>query len=138
MSDSAAATSSRHLDIVIERPWQEVYAFASDPRNLPRWAAGLAGGEVRQELSQWSMASPMGRVLVSFAPENPYGVLDHSVTLPSGESALNPLRVIGLDASRCEVVFTLRRGEMDEDEFAEDASAVAADLRTLKEVCERG
>ncbi|ATG52429.1 hypothetical protein CFK38_13550 [Brachybacterium vulturis] len=135
---TASADASRHLDIIIERPWRRVYEFASDPRNLPRWAAGLAGGEVQREVSQWSMNSPMGRVLISFVPENEYGVMDHTVTLPSGESVLNPLRVLALDDSRCEVVFTLRRGTMSASEFAEDAEAVAEDLATLKEICEQG
>src|SRR5699024_11532051 len=70
---ASPAASSRHLDVVIDRPWREVYAFASDPRNLPRWAGGLAGSEVQREVSQWSMNSPMGRVLVSFVPENVHG-----------------------------------------------------------------
>jgi hypothetical protein len=128
---------SRHLDIVIERPWRIVYDYASDPRNLPEWAAGLAGSEVQREVTQWSMNSPMGRVLVSFVPENPYGVLDHTVTLDTGESVLNPLRVLPLDQQRCEVVFTLRRGSMSEDEFAADAAAVVEDLATLKALCEK-
>ncbi|MGO2774530.1 MAG: hypothetical protein ACTIB2_14125, partial [Brachybacterium tyrofermentans] len=76
----SGGSDSRHLDVVIERPWRAVYEYASDPRNLPRWAAGLAGSEVQREVSQWSMNSPMGRVLVSFVPENEYGVLDHTVT----------------------------------------------------------
>ena len=135
---TASAGASRHLEIVIERPWRAVYEFASDPRNLPRWAAGLAGGEVKRDVTQWSMSSPMGRVLVSFVPENEYGVMDHTVTLPSGESVMNPLRVLGLDERRCEVVFTLRRGAMSDSEFAEDAAAVAEDLVTLKEICEQG
>ncbi|MGO1421934.1 MAG: SRPBCC family protein [Brachybacterium sp.] len=145
MSDSAQHTdgaaapedASRHLATIIERPWRAVYEFASDPRNLPRWAGGLAGSEVQREVTQWSMNSPMGRVLVSFVPENELGVMDHSVTLPTGESTLNPLRVLPLEESRCEVVFTLRRGTMSESEFAEDAAAVAEDLATLKEICER-
>lgn len=139
MSDTAErpAPVSRHLDIVIERPWRAVYEYASDPRNLPDWAAGLAGSEVQREVTQWSMNSPMGRVLVSFVPENPYGVLDHTVTLDTGESVLNPLRVLPLDEQRCEVVFTLRRGSMSEEEFAEDAAAIAEDLATLKALCEK-
>lgn len=133
MSDN----TSRHLSIVIDRPWRQVYEYASDPRNLPHWAAGLAGSEVQREVTQWSMNSPMGRVLVSFVPENEYGVMDHSVTLPTGESVLNPLRVLPLEEGRCEVVFTLRRGTMSEAEFAEDAAAVAEDLAQLKELCEQ-
>ncbi|MGY5763709.1 SRPBCC family protein [Brachybacterium sp. DNPG3] len=140
MHDSAqqsGTAASRHLDIVIDRPWREVYEYASDPRNLPRWAAGLAGSEVRREGTQWSMSSPMGQVLVSFAPENEHGVLDHTVTLPDGASVLNPLRVLPLDEGRCEVVFTLRRAAMSVEEFDGDAAAVAADLARLKAVCEQ-
>ncbi|WP_010534167.1 SRPBCC family protein [Brachybacterium squillarum] len=131
MSDASQSPVSRHVSQVIDAPWQEVYAFAVDPRNLPRWAAGLAGGEVQREVEQWSMTSPMGKVLVSFVPENPYGVLDHTVTLPSGESVLNPLRVLPLDEGRSEAVFTIRRGTMSEEEFASDIDAVAADLAEL-------
>jgi hypothetical protein len=127
---------SLHLSVVIERPWRKVYEYVSDPRNLPRWAAGLAGSEVQREVSQWSMSSPMGRVLVSFVPENELGVVDHTVTLPTGESVLNPLRVLPLTEDSCEVVFTLRRRTMTEAELAEDAEAVRADLDQLKEICE--
>jgi len=127
---------SLHLPVVIERPWRTVYEYVSDPRNLPRWAAGLAGSEVQREVSQWSMSSPMGRVLVSFVPENELGVVDHTVTLPTGESVLNPLRVLPLTEDSCEVVFTLRRRTMTEAELAEDAEAVRADLDQLKEICE--
>ena len=56
------------------------------------WSFGIAHSKVQREVTQWSMNSPMGRVLVSFVPENEYGVMDHTVTLPSGESTLNPLR----------------------------------------------
>ncbi|MFC7373756.1 SRPBCC family protein [Brachybacterium sp. GCM10030268] len=133
---AGSASASVHLDVVIERPWREVYDYVSDPRNLPRWAAGLAGGDVQREVSQWSMNSPMGRVLVSFVPENAYGVLDHTVTLPDGESTLNPMRVLPLDEQRSEVLFTLRRGSMSDQELEEDASAVSADLAELKRVLE--
>ncbi|MDV3296412.1 MAG: SRPBCC family protein [Brachybacterium paraconglomeratum] len=139
MSDSPIPVGpSLHLSVVIDRPWRRVYEYVSDPRNLPRWAAGLAGSEVQREVSQWSMSSPMGRVLVSFVPENDLGVVDHTVTLPTGESVLNPLRVLPLTEESCEVVFTLRRGSMSEAEFDEDAAAVRADLETLKEICEQG
>jgi hypothetical protein len=32
----------QHLSVSIARRPAEVYEFTSDPRNLPRWAAGLA------------------------------------------------------------------------------------------------
>lgn len=130
-------SESRHVSTIIDRPAAEVYDFARDPRNLPRWASGLGGTDVQHEVEQWSMNTPMGRVLISFVPENPYGVLDHSVTLPSGEATLNPMRVIAIDDKRSEVIFTLRRGTMDESEFEADADAVAEDLADLKEILEQ-
>lgn len=78
----------------------------------------------------------MGRTGFAFVPRNDYGVLDHDVTLPSGEIVYNPMRVIP-NGEGCEVVFTLRRlPGMSEEEFARDAGLVAADLARLKRVLE--
>lgn len=127
---------SRHVSTWINRPADEVYEYASDPANLPRWAPGL-GSSVELVDGQWFAQSPMGRVAFTFVPRNEHRVLDHDVTLPSGETVHNPMRVIA-DGDACEVVFTLRRqpGVSDGD-FGRDAEAVAADLATLKRVLER-
>lgn len=130
-------SETRHVTTIIDRPAAEVYDFVRDPQNLPRWAAGLGGTDVQHEVEQWSMNTPMGRVLISFVPENPYGVLDHSVTLPTGESTLNPMRVIPVDDQRSEVIFSLRRAAISEEEFEADADAVAEDLAELKEILEK-
>jgi hypothetical protein len=129
------APESKHLSAWIGRPADEVYEYAADPANLPEWAPGL-GSSVEQVDGRWFVDTPMGRVGFAFAPRNNYGVLDHDVTLPSGEVIYNPVRVI-TGGSGCEVVFTLRRlpGTSDED-FARDADAVAADLTRLKRVLE--
>ena len=127
---------SRHLSIVIERPAAVVYDFAVDPMNLPRWAAGLAGTSIEHVDGRWLADSPMGRVEVDFVERNEFGVLDHTVTLPSGERVYNPLRVIPADEDS-EVVFTLRRQPgMTDRQFDEDAEAVRTDLATLKRVLE--
>jgi hypothetical protein len=131
---------SRHISVWIEVPPDAVYAFASEPAEMGRWAAGLADGGLRQEADGWVADSPMGRVTVEFTPANGFGVLDHVVRLPSGEAVYNPLRVLpgGVDQPRCEVVFTVRRQPgMTAEQFEADAAAVAADLATLKELLER-
>jgi hypothetical protein len=128
-------SESRHISERIDRPAAEVYDYASDPANLPQWAPGL-GSSVEKVDGRWFVETSMGRVGFAFVPRNEYGILDHDVTLPSGEVIYNPMRVIA-DGSGCEVVFTLRRlpGMSDED-FTRDAEAVAADLTRLKLVCE--
>ena len=77
-----------------------VYAVAADPDNLPRWASGLARGEVRRDGDALVVDSPMGRVTVTFVPRNALGVLDHEVRLPSGEVVTNPMRVVAHYYSR--------------------------------------
>lgn len=120
----------------IRRDSRAVYEFAADPGNLPKWAAGLAGSEVKRDGERWSTQSPMGAVTFKFAPDNDFGILDHDVTLPSGETVYNPVRVIK-DGQGSEVIFTLRQGsEMSDVDFERDAELVAQDLATLKSILE--
>jgi len=128
---------SRHLTVVIDRSAAEVYTYASNPAHLPEWAAGL-GGSIERVGTRWFAESPMGNVAVSIVPNNPYGVLDHYVTLPSNEVVYNPLRVIPFGES-CEVVFTLRRSPgVSDTDFEADSDAIVADLATLKRLLEKG
>lgn len=132
-------TQTRLVSTVIARPWRDVYAYAADPRHLADWAAGLARAQVEPAPDRpgtWIASSPMGRVEVTFAPENEFGVLDHLVRLPDGTEVPNPLRVVPL-GDGAEVVFHVRRRDgMSDDEFAADAEAVATDLETLRRILE--
>jgi Polyketide cyclase / dehydrase and lipid transport len=137
MATESQHVSSEHVSVTIDRPVAAVYDFASVPENLPQWAPGL-GCSVELVDGKWTADSPMGRVSFVFVPRNEYGVLDHDVTLPSGETVYNPMRVIATDAG-CEVVFTVRRRPgMSDDDFAGDVAAVAADLALLKQLLEAG
>ncbi|MFI8165106.1 SRPBCC family protein [Streptomyces sp. NPDC085931] len=129
--------TSRHLSVFIDRPQREVYDYVGDPAHVPDWAPGLASS-LHPVDGRWVGESPMGRIVVDFTPRNDFGVLDHDVTLPSGHTVHNPMRVIA-DGSGCEVVFTLRRQPwMSDEEFRRDAEAVSADLARLKRLMEAG
>jgi hypothetical protein len=131
------SSESRHLSVFIDRqPADRVYRYVTDPANLPRWAAGLSGS-IRQVGDDWIADSPMGSVKVRFVADNEFGVADHDVTLPSGETVRNPMRVIA-DGDGCEVVFTVRRhAGMTDRDFADDCAAVSDDLFALKRLLER-
>lgn len=130
-------SNTRHLSVVIARESEAVYAFARDVENLPRWAAGLATAEVHPGDRDGELVaeSPMGTVTFAFAPDNPFGVLDHDVTLPDGAVVHNPLRVLA-HPDGAEVVFTLRRLAMNDEEFDRDTAMVEADLERLKGLLE--
>ena len=126
---------SRQVSEWIDRPVPEVYDFVADPAHLPEWAAGLGSG-LEKDGDHWFVSSPEGRIGVAFVPRNEYGVLDHYVTFPSGDTFYNPLRVTA-GGKGCEIVFSVRRLEgMTDSEFDRDASAVAADLTRLKGLLE--
>jgi len=127
---------SRHISIRIHKPAPEVYAFARPPENFPKWAAGL-GEDLTRDGDQWIAHGPGGDVRVRFSPENPYGVLDHWVTLADGTELFVPLRVIA-NGDGAEVILTLYRppNMYDDAAFDRDAAVVARDLAKLKALLE--
>lgn len=123
-----------HVGTTIERSSRNVYDYVSDPRHLSEWAAGLANRPVERIDDQWVVDSPLGRIVVEFAPENDDGIADHVVTLPDGATVQNPLRVIP-NADGCDVVFSVRRQQnMSDSDFAGDVEAVRKDLDTLRSI----
>ena len=105
--------------------------------NLRQWASGLASG-VTQENGAWFTESPMGRVRVQMAPDNPYGVLDHDVTLPDGSTVHNAFRVTPCGDEGCLLSFVvLRLPGTDAAAFEADAAHVARDLASLQRLLEQ-
>lgn len=103
---------ARTLSVSLARSPADVYAFVSDPTNLPRWAAGLDPS-----------------LPIRFAEKNAFGVLDHWVTLPDGAVVYVPVRVIA-NAEGSELLFTLF------DAPADDVATVERDLQALKTLLE--
>jgi hypothetical protein len=128
--------NSRHVSIWINNSADKVYEFASDPENLPKWAAGV-GSSVKNVNGEWIAESPMGMVKIKFADKNKFGILDHDVTLPSGETFYNPMRVFP-NKGGSELIFTLyQRPGMSDRDFRNDEEQIKADLEKLKTLVEK-
>lgn len=128
----------KHISTYIHRSPEEVYAFASNPQNLPHWAAGLATSEIERDGDVWVAEAPFGRVKIRFAEENHFGVMDHDVELDSGMVVHNPMRVVP-NGNGSEFIFTLlRQSDMSDKQFSEDKQAIEKDLSTLKKLLEGG
>src|SRR3954452_16870971 len=127
---------SVHVGTTIDRAAGDVYEYAARTTNLSKWAAGLAHRPVEGIDGRRVVDSPLGRVVVAFTPANEYGILDHDLTLPSGHTVTNPLRVIA-NGDGCDVVFSVRRQPgMSDADFAADVESVTEDLATLRSIME--
>jgi hypothetical protein len=126
---------ARTISVAIDRPPGEVYDFAVTLEHLPRWATGL-GTSGERVGDEWVAPTAQGPSRVRFVARNPWGVLDHHVTLPTGAVVYSPMRVVA-NGGGSEVSFTLFRlpGVTDE-QFDADAAWVQRDLQTLKGLLE--
>lgn len=123
-----------HVSVSIARAPADVQAWLLDPANLPAWADGL--GDVRRDGDRWVVETAGGTAALRFAPDNDLGVADHWVA-PEGRDEIHiPVRVVP-NGDGAEVTFLVfRQPGMDDDAFANDQAAIAADLATLKRVLE--
>ncbi|MDG2530774.1 SRPBCC family protein [Caulobacter endophyticus] len=124
----------RPITIGVACAAEAVYAYTADPENMADWAAGIGDGLRRSpdDNDVWIADTPTGEARVRFSPANPFGVLDHWVTLPDGTEISVPLRVVA-NGDGAEVTLTLfHLPAMDDAAFERDAAAVTRDLEALK------
>lgn len=131
----ARTLPSRTLTITIDRSPEEVYSFLSNPVNLPRWSFIKS---VTREGDSWIASSEDGSFALRFAPDNPFGILDHFVMLAPSVELHVPMRVVP-NGHGSEVIFTLMQSDGTSDEaFERDQQSVQRDLERLKQVLEAG
>lgn len=127
-------SEARQLSISIARDLHSAYDFLSNPTNLPQWASGL--GALNHVGGQWVAQTPDGTIYIRFCEPNRFGILDHWVTLPTGQQIYLPFRVVA-NGDGCELIFTLfRQPDMDQEKFEADAQWVMRDLDTVKRLLE--
>lgn len=133
------ATGKLHvIHLTIERPWEEVYAFASQPANMRHWASGLAAGLTPRGPEWIGDGGPIGTVRIRFAPPNEFGVIDHTVILADDMTVFNALRIVP-NGDGAEVMFNLlQMADTDNSAAEADAAHIRKDLEALKRLLEEG
>lgn len=123
------------ISITIDKPKDEVYKFASNPENFPKWLVFVQTIK-KISVDSWKAETTMGNVTFDFFPENTLGVIDHNVTFPDKTVVHHSLRVIE-NGTGSKVVFVLFEmpGKTEAD-YKKEADAVRADLNKLKQVLE--
>ncbi|WP_276353895.1 SRPBCC family protein [Cohnella caldifontis] len=125
------------ISVSIESPPQDVYEYAANPANSPEWLTSFCVS-ARPAEDEWILETAAeGTMGLRYVESNPYGVLDHRIRLETGETFVNPMRVIP-NGTGSEVLFTLfRREGVTEAQFKRDAEMVRSDLLSLKRVLEK-
>ncbi len=126
---------ARTVSISIQRAADAVYAYLSDPANMPRWSLFIKA--VARDADEWVATTPDGMVRMRFAGPNELGVVDHRVRVNPQLEVYVPFRVVP-NQEGSEVLFTVfRLAGMSDKQFADDVAMVTTDLRRLKDVLER-
>jgi hypothetical protein len=113
----------------------DLIAFLSDLNNWKTWAPWVRSVK-RSSARDWTLDTEAGPMKMHFVESNPLGVLDHEVTLSSGITVFNSMRVLpnGTGSELVMVLFQLP--QVSSEEFERDIQAVIDDLARLKTAAE--
>jgi hypothetical protein len=134
----AGAMSIRRAEVVhtpISAPPSEVLHFLSDLTLWKTWAPWIRSVE-GTSAQEWTLETDAGRMTVRFVEPNDLGVLDHHVTLESGLTVFNSMRVLA-NGSGSELVMVLfQQPSVSAAEFERDVQAVRDDMGRIKAAAE--
>jgi hypothetical protein len=112
-------------------PPHDVAAFLGDLATWPSWAPWIRR-VTRTAERAWTLETDAGRMQVQFVEPNSLDVLDHHVTLDSGRTVFNAMRVIPNGDGSELVVTIFQQPGVSAAEFERDVQAVRDDLARLK------
>jgi carbon monoxide dehydrogenase subunit G len=114
---------------------QSVVAFLTDMENWKTWAPWVRS-VTRQSEGSWSLDTTDGAMTVQFVEPNSFGILDHRVTLASGMTVHNAMRVVPNGSGSELEMLVMQSPEMSTEQFDRDLQAVTDDFARLKTAAE--
>ena len=126
--------------IQLRLPVREVFAFISDPRNLPRWAKAFRN----VSNGRATLQTPQGAMDIDLNVEasEDQGTIDWIMNFPDGAVARACSRVVPLTADLTIYSFVLLPPpvplEQLEGALEQQSRTLAKELLTLKELLEQG
>lgn len=133
-SSPSAVTPADTRAITVHAPAAAVFAFVSNPENLPRWAVGFCQSIRRDAASEdrWIATTGQGDVPIRYVTDERLGVVDfHFSPLPGVEVAAFSRVVPNADGA--EYVFTqFQFPGMSDEVFRGQVRALAEELQVLR------
>jgi carbon monoxide dehydrogenase subunit G len=119
----------------IQAPPRDVVAFLSDMENWKTWGPWIRS-VARSSSRDWTLDTDVGVMQVHFVEPNSFGVLDHEVTLASGITVTNGMRVMPNGTGSELVMVLFQSPAVSTEDFERDIRAVTDDLARLKQAVE--
>jgi len=122
-----------HVSILV--PPREVVEFLADVNNWKTWAPWIRTVS-KASARDWTVETDGGTLQMRFVEANALGVLDHTVSLASGVSVYNAMRVSANGAGSELSMVVLQTPPASNVEFERDVQAVRDDFARIKKVLE--
>ena len=119
---------------ILARP-QHVVDFLADVNNWKTWAPWIRT-VARSSAREWTLDTDTGTIQMRFVEANSLGVLDHTVTLASGVSIYNAMRVVPNGSGSELVMLVVQTPPASSEQFEQDVQAVRDDFARIKKVVE--
>lgn len=128
---------SRTISLAIASPYDDVYAFLSNPSNLSRWTAGVLHAPVEPVTDLvWRTVHDGQTVGLEFSPVNAFGVLDLAVTNSRLGDRRYWIRVFPNENGTELCCTILQRPGEDDAGFQSEVDWLRTDLMVLKSFIE--
>lgn len=124
------------VNVSIQASPERVVAFMADLDNWKAWAPWIKSVS-RTAPNDWELDTGGGTMKMRFVEPNVFGVLDHEVTLASGATLTNSLRVTSNASGSDLVMVLLQWPHLSAEEFDRDVQAVTDDFARIKAAIER-
>jgi hypothetical protein len=130
---------ARTRSVTIATEPRIVFAYVSQPENLPAWAPGFAES-VRAEDDYWIATTARGETRFALSVDETHGVVDFLGLIAADAYVLRaPTRVVPRGPDRSEYLFTLFQMPYESDEAFEARLAIVCDeLAVLRRLLESG
>jgi len=122
-----------HVSILV--PPQRALDFLADVSNWTTWAPWVRSVN-KSSGRDWTVETDVGTMHLRFVEVNSLGVLDHTVTLPSGVRIDNVMRVSANGSGSELSMVVLQTPPATGEQFERDVQAVRNDFARIKKVLE--
>ena len=123
------------VHVSILAPPQQVVDFLADVKHWKTWAPWVRAVD-KASKRDWTLDTDTGKMHLRFVESNAFGVLDHTVTLASGVSIYNAMRVTPNGSGSELLMVVLQTPPASSEDFARDVQAVRDDFARIKKVVE--